>query len=65
MASGATFLPFFVLANNGNPANRSDVFARPPGAGVAADLVSLPSALVEERGLALRPAPRTGLRRSY
>ena len=65
VASGATFLPFFVLANNGNTANRSDVFARPPGAAVAADLVSLPSALVEERGLALRPAPRTGLRRSY
>ena len=65
VASGATFLPFFVLANNGNTASRSDVFARPPGAGVAADLVSLPSALVEERGLALRRAPRTGLRRSY
>ena len=65
VASGAGFLPFFVLANNGNTLNRTDVFARAPAGGAAAGVASLPSALVEERSLAVRGAPRTGLRRSY
>ena len=65
VTSGANFLPFFVLANNGNTSNRSDVFARPPAAAVVARGASLPSALASELGFTVRRPPRTGLRRSY
>ncbi len=66
VALGAGFLPFFVLGNNGDTANRTDVFAHPPGAGAAADFSAPPpAALVEERGFTVRRAPRTGLRRVY
>ncbi len=70
VASGAGFLPFFVLGNDGDTANRTDVFARPLPASGVAGLSSLPEALLPPaltagRGLALQQAPRTGLRRVY
>src|SRR5262249_3155697 len=36
VAVGSSFLPLFVIANNGNTGNRSDVFARPIGSAPAA-----------------------------
>ena len=63
---GAVFLPFFVMGNDGNIANRTDVFARPAGGVLTTGFSALPTAaLVEERGFSVERAPRTGLRRVY
>jgi hypothetical protein len=58
VASGAEFLPFFVLTNSGNTSNRSDVFFHPPG-GVAAVFASEANAFDVPR------RQRTGLRRAF
>ncbi len=58
VASGAEFLPFFVLTNSGNTSNRSDVFFHPPG-GVAAVFASEAGAFDVPR------RQRTGLRRAF
>jgi hypothetical protein len=58
VASGADFLPFFVLTNSGNTSNRSDVFFHPPG-GVAAVFASEASAFDVPR------RQRSGLRRAF
>lgn len=64
VAAGAAFLPFFALTNDGDTSNRSDIFARPAGAGAAAGFASLPVALVQGRDFAPPRTTRTGLRRA-
>ena len=64
VASGATFLPFFVMTNNGNDSNRSDVFARPPAAAAAAQFVRMPDAEFAAQPIAASPL-RRGSRRIF
>jgi len=61
-ASGANFIPFMVLTNDGNTSNRSDVFARPLAAPGAVELSPLVSA---ERGFAAPARARRGAHRIF
>jgi hypothetical protein len=62
VASGANFIPFLVLTNNGDTSNRSDVFAHPPAAPGAAALSSFASA---ENGFAAPLRVRRGPHRIF
>lgn len=55
VATGASFVPFFAMTNDGNPGNRSDIFARPAGS-LAAAAVMLGNGVSLPRRV--RPGPR-------
>ena len=59
VAVGASFLPLFVIANDGDTSNRTDVFARPIATKPAAQALAAADLAVAPR------RARTGLRRAF
>ena len=56
---GASFLPLFVIANDGDTSNRTDVFARPITSGPKVQVLAAADLVIAPRRL------RTGLRRAF